>query len=318
MHDSKISAGCILFHCPQMQDLAKRVCAKNPRITLGNIVWQRFPDGFPNIYIEKEHKIRRKNVAFLASFDEQGDIFEQLSAIWTLTRCGVQLFKIVLPYYPTGTMERVDNEGQVATGMTLARMLSATPLCGQGPAEIVTYDIHSLQLRGYFGDQVIPRLKTGTKYLKRQLKQLEDVSICFPDFGAKKRFGAMFADFPRIICAKVREGEKRHVTIAEGNPRDRNVVIVDDSIQSGGTVIECKKVLDAAGSKTVSAYATHGRFPNESWRRFMEAGFARVWTTDSCPKTAAVIAGRSPFQVISLDDSIARVLVDEDADSEKT
>lgn len=302
----------ILFHCTAMTDLAKRICSKNPGITLGNIKWERFEDGFPNIYIEKQRAIRRANVAFLASFDEPGDIFEQMSAIWSLTRGGAQLFKIILPYFPTGTMERVDDEGQVATAKTLSRILSATPICGQGPAEIVIYDVHTLQQRFYVSDNVVPRLKTGTKYLKRRLKDIADVSIAFPDFGARKRFGKMFADYPHVVCEKLRDGDKRIVTITEGNPRDRHVVIVDDIIKSGGTIIECRKALMAAGATEVSAYATHGSFPREAWRRFIDEGFAHVWITDSCPLIAAKVGGQKPFEILSLDESIARVIVDED------
>jgi phosphoribosylpyrophosphate synthetase len=209
-------------------------------------------------------------------------------------------------------MERVDDEGQVATAKTLSRILSATALCGQGPAEIVIYDVHTLQQRFYFGDNVVPRLKTGTKYLKERLKTIEDVTIAFPDFGARKRFGKMFADYPHVICEKVRDGDKRTVTVAEGNPRDRHVVIVDDIIKSGGTIIECRKALMDAGSKAVSAYATHGSFPKDAWRRFIDGGFAHVWITDSCPIVAAKVAGQKPFEVLSLDESIARVIVDED------
>lgn len=302
----------ILFHCPQMADLAKRICSKNPRITLGNIKWERFEDGYPNLYVDKQRQIRRANAAFLASFDEPGDIFEQMSAIWTLTRCGAQLFKIILPYFPTGTMERVDDEGQVATAKTLARILSATPICGQGPPEIIIYDVHTLQQRFYFSDGIVPRLKTGTKYLKQRLKGLADVSIAFPDFGARKRFGKMFAEYPHVICEKVRDGDKRIVTVAEGNPRDRHVVIVDDIIKSGGTILECRKALVAAGAKEVSAYATHGSFPRDAWKRFIDEGFSHVWITDSCPLIAAKVAGQKPFEVLSLDESIARVIVDED------
>ncbi len=307
-----MESGAILFHCPQMTGLARRICAIEPRIDLGHISWKRFDDGFPNIYIEKQRQIRRANVAFLASFDTMGDIFEQLSAIMALTRCGTQLFKIILPYFPTGTMERVDDEGQVATAKTLARFMSCTPMCGQGPAEIVLYDVHTLQQRFYFGDNVVPRLKSGTKYLKRELAKLTDVAIVFPDFGAKKRFGKMFADFPQIVCEKIRNGDERTVTIAEGNPGGRHCVIVDDIIKSGATLIKCKDALLAAGAGSVSTYATHASCPQNSWRQFIDAGFSNVWISDSCPLTVESVRDREPFRILSLDESIARVIVDED------
>ncbi|RRT36247.1 hypothetical protein B296_00059199, partial [Ensete ventricosum] len=87
-----------------------------------------------------------------------------------------------------------------------------------------------------------------------------------------------------VVCAKVRDGDKRIVQIKEGNPKARHVVIVDDLVQSGGTLIECQtwshdtivpfafdvqKVLAAHGAGKVSAYVTHGVFPKRSWERFL-------------------------------------------------
>ena len=294
-----------------MDDLARRICAANAQITRGGVSWKHFGDGFPNIVFQKERQIRKKQVAFLASFSRQGNIFEQLCAMLTLARCGVQHLKIVLPFFP-GFQDRVEEEGQVVTGELLAKMLSMMPICGQGPAEIVMYDIHALQLRGNFGNQVIPRLKTGIKYLREQLVGMENLAICFPDAGARNRFEKMFAGLDLIICEKVRNGEERVVTLIEGDPRGKHVVIVDDGIQTGGTTINCREVLVNAGANKVSAYSTHGIFPKESWRRFLDAGFEKVWFTDSCPESAALLADKLPFSVISLAHSIARVLVDTD------
>jgi phosphoribosylpyrophosphate synthetase len=73
-------------------------------------------------------------------------------------------FKIILPYYPTGTMERVDQDGQIATAATLAKMVSNVPMTLSGPAQIILFDIHALQERFYFSDQVIPRLESGVPW----------------------------------------------------------------------------------------------------------------------------------------------------------
>jgi ribose-phosphate pyrophosphokinase len=308
--------GSILFFCPQMERLARRIVAQDLDITPGEISWRTFEDGWPNVFITKERGIRRKNVAFLASFDSPADVFPQLSVCYALSRCGAQEIKIVLPYYPTGTLERGDNESQVVTAKTLARMLSATPLCRSGPVELVLYDIHTLAQRHYFGDNLVTRYKTGTKYLKARLEGM-DVSIGFPDYGAYKRFRTMFErreegerDFPMVVCEKVRDGDRRYVHVREGDPRGRHVVIVDDIIRSGATMFECRTALMEAGAAQVSLYATHGVFPNEAWRRFLTEGFANVWITDSCPATVAAVDGKPPFEVLSLDASIARVIAE--------
>ena len=131
---------------------------------------------------------------------------------------------------------------------------------------------------------------------------------------------------------QVRDGDKRIVRLKEGAPRGRHVVIVDDLVQSGGTLLECARLLTVTGAAAVSAFATHGVFPNGSYKRFLAGGeaaggsgsgsaagggngasgsvaeFRYFWITDSCPATAAAVAGVRPFEVLSLAAPIAATL----------
>lgn len=306
----------VLLSCPQMKDLARAVAATRlNRVKLGRISWNRFEDGFPNLMIQDVEDMVGKDVVFLASFDSPAEIFRQLAVIHALPRYGARSTTVVLPYFPTGTMERVNHEGEIATAMTLARLLSATPLSsGRGPARIVIYDIHALQERFYFGDTVIPVLRSGIPLLKGQLGTFspkEKIAIAFPDDGARKRFGANFPGYPVIVCRKMRDGDRRNVKIVEGRARGRGVVIVDDLVKTGGTLLECKNALERAGAKSVSAYVTHAVFPDRSWEKFLKAGFDRFWITNSCPRTSRILHDRGPFEVLSLANSIAEFIAPE-------
>ncbi|KAJ9563456.1 hypothetical protein OSB04_008616 [Centaurea solstitialis] len=212
----------------------------------------------------------------------------------------------------------MEEEGDVATAFTMARILSNIPVSRGGPTSLVIYDIHALQERFYFSDHVLPCFETGIPLLKQRLHQLPDVDnvvIAFPDDGAWKRFHKQLDQFPTVVCAKVREGDKRIVRLKEGDCAGHHVVIVDDLVQSGGTLIECQKVLAAHGATKVSAYVTHAVFPKKSWGRFLHTdgensnkGFANFWITDSCPNTVKDIANKAPFEVLSLAGSIADAL----------
>lgn len=105
-----------------------------------------FADGFPNLFINNAQDIRGQHVAFLASFSSPSVIFEQLSVIYALPRLFVASFSLVLPYFPTGSFERMEEEGDVATAFTMARILSNIPISRGGPTSIVVYDIHALQV----------------------------------------------------------------------------------------------------------------------------------------------------------------------------
>jgi hypothetical protein len=71
------------------------------------LVCRKFNDGFPNVFVKDATRIRNRHVAFLASFQDAATIFEQLSVIYQLPRMFVGSFTLVLPYFPTGTAERV-------------------------------------------------------------------------------------------------------------------------------------------------------------------------------------------------------------------
>ncbi|KAG8659840.1 ribose-phosphate pyrophosphokinase 4 [Manihot esculenta] len=306
-----------LFYCAECEDLARKVAAHSDLITLQSINWRNFDDGFPNLYINNAQEMRGQHVAFLAAFSSPGVIFEQLSVIYALPRLFVASFTLVLPFFPTGSFERMEEEGDVATAFTMARILSNIPISRGGPTSLVIYDIHALQERFYFGDHVLPLFETGIPLLKQRLHQLPDsdkIVVAFPDDGAWKRFHKLLDHFPMVVCTKVREGDKRIVRLKEGNPAGCHVVIVDDLVQSGGTLIECQKVLVANGATKVSAYVTHGVFPKRSWERFTHksdgsgSAFAYFWITDSCPLTVKAIANKRPFEVLSLAGSIADAL----------
>jgi phosphoribosylpyrophosphate synthetase len=134
-----------LFYCDETEELAQRIAAETDSIELKSIKWGTFADGFPNLFVPNAHGIRGQHVAFLASFSSPKVIFEQLSIIYALPRMFVASFTLVLPFFPTGTLERMEDEGDIATAFTLARIISNIPISRGGPTSLVIFDIHALQ-----------------------------------------------------------------------------------------------------------------------------------------------------------------------------
>lgn len=310
----------ILFYCNAMKELAAKI-ATNEKIILGNIDWDEFPDGFPNIFIRNVDVVRNADIAFLASFTPK-TMFEQLAVIYALPKYGARSLKIILPYFPVGTMDRVSRIGEITTAKSLARQLSFIRGC---PVELVIYDIHSMHEWHYFEGDINPRLESALPLLKNKLGFLRlhsNISVVFPDEGAFKRFEHMFKtdhdvvgrlrEWDMILCHKERLGSKRRVKIIEGNPNGKDVVIVDDLVMTGGTLLECAKVLEQKGAKSVSAYVTHAVFPNRSWVNMKNFPFANFWITDSCPETLSDFR-KGPewnkFRILSLALPIAKILL---------
>lgn len=291
------------------EDLARRMELQHPhRFTFHQTRWNKFPDGTDNIEIGgfyPQNLISGERVLFLASFHNNDVTLSQFEVMICLLQSFIDEMVVVLPYSPVGTMERVIREGQVATANTHAHLFSSLPTCGK-PTRLMVYDLHTLQNRFYLHGNAVASLQTAIPLLKRRIKEKNNNNnnnkgddsggppiidcVAFPDDGAAKRFGMYFEDMDMevIVCGKTRgSGDERIVTIQDGDPNGKHVVIVDDLVQTGGTLYETGKVLKANGAASVNAYCRHAVFPNQSWKRFNKGGdracFDKFWVTNSIP-----------------------------------
>lgn len=289
-----------------MEELASSV-ASAMKCHLVKPRFGKFPDGTPNINVGCDRV--EGDLVFMMDMDTQ-HWFDYLSALFTLARkkSGKGALTVVIPYFSTGTMEREDNIGDVPTALTSARFLTCIANASKGYLDLLTFDIHAPTTQYYFGDEVRPRFVSGLPLMLQRLREMrarEHIAIVYPDEGAWKRFHGQVSAFgfgadDEIVCTKVREGDARRVSLKEGTPVGRHCVIIDDIVQSGRTLIETKKVLEQHGAACVSAYATHGVFPNRSWQKLAGAGFAKFWICDSVPSSAAAVRDVPPFEVIPL------------------
>lgn len=297
------------------EPLARRMEEKHPdRFVVHPIKWGKFPDGTDNIEISGFHprnEISGEKVLFLACFDSNDTTLSQFQVMIYLLQSFIESLTVVLPFSPVGTMERVTTEGQVATAATYAHMFSSLPNCGR-PTRLMVYDLHTLQNRFYLHGNSVASLHTAIPLLKQKIEENNVDCVAFPDDGAAKRFAAMFQDMDLeiIVCGKTRgEGDSRTVTIQDGNADGKNIVIVDDLVQTGGTLYETGKVLKDAGALSVNAFVTHGVFPNESWKRFNKGGdracFDKFWVTNSIPTVTDLLPEEDGiFEVLDLLDLI--------------
>eukprot|EP01035_Chromulina_nebulosa_P017980 gene17980-23612_t len=151
-------------------------------------------------------------------------------------------------------------------------------------------------------------LHTSIPLLISKLPSASINAICFPDEGAAKRFSSQFKKqgYDIIICGKVRDGHKRIVKIQDGNPFGKNIIIVDDLVQTGGTLHECGLALLHAGATQVNAFAAHAVFPNSSWKKFSKlhlgnrAIFNKIYLTNSIPNTTNELINDDSFEVLDL------------------
>ena len=177
---------------PGMENMGKNMMNTFPaRFLFHETQWKKFPDGTDRIEIGGFHPTNRisgQHVLMLASFHNNDVTLSQFSVMVTLLQSFIKSLTVVLPYYPVGTMERVIQEGQVATANSYAQMFSNLPSCGK-PTRLVIYDLHTLQNRFYLHNNAIASLQTSIPLLINKLasSSSEIDCIAFPDDGANKR-----------------------------------------------------------------------------------------------------------------------------------
>jgi len=291
------------------EGMARQIEAAQPdRFHFHATSWDKFPDGTDHIVVggfSPKNLIAGEHVLLLASFHDNDVTLSQFQVMVMLLTSFVKSLTIVLPFYPTGTMERVVTEGEVATAHTYAQLFSALPSCGR-PTRLIVYDLHTLQNRFYLHGNTIASLQTSIPCLIPYLEASGVDAVAFPDDGAAKRFKHMFdpAVYDIIVCGKVRDGDERRVTVQDGDVSGKTVVVVDDLVQTGGTLYECGVALKGLGATAVSAFVAHGVFPQKAWARFAEGGdravFDAFYLTNSIPTTTATLPKDDVFTVIDL------------------
>jgi phosphoribosylpyrophosphate synthetase len=170
-------------------------------------------------------------------------------------------------------------------------------------------------------------LQTAIPLLKERIKGSHINSVAFPDDGAAKRFLAMFLqdrdnNMEIIVCAKSGGGksgdsDERKAVLQDRNATGRHIVIIDDLVQTGGTLYETCQVLKKAGASSVHVFVTHAVFPNSSWKRFNVGGdqvcFDKFWVTNSIPTVTKELPIQDGiFEVLDLMDLMDLMIHDLD------
>lgn len=306
----------IVFSSPRMESLANGIVSKSMNYRSGTIHWNYFPDGLPNIKFEHMKYLENKRAVFILDLQNKHLLLEQLSMIMVLVDQFIESLDIIIPYFAPGTMERVEEEGTLATAETTSRLISMSlPITQKGRVTLRIFDLHTQHNRFYFPkEKVAVKMESYIDLLKTKLPS--GITIVFPDDGAHKRFRTQFEGYKIVICSKVRgDGDKRIITIKDtynipsgDQSYLDDMIIVDDLVQTGGTLEECRKALVSLGAKRVSCAVAHAVFPKMAYKRFVSGGFYKFYITNSIPEVSNRLENVTPFEVIHIEDEIIRSL----------
>ncbi len=302
-----------LFACRASEEFAKKVVAEleasrteeEDHYRLGDLVVTPFSDGeFQPAYAES---VRGATVFIIQStFPPSDNLMELLLAIDAAKRASADKVIAVIPYFGWARQDRKDRP-RVSIGAKLVANL----LKSAGADRVMTCDLHADQIQGFFDFPVdhLYSSKVFIPYIKSL--NIENLAIAAPDMGGAKRANsyAKALGCPVVICHKTREKANRVSSItAIGEIEGKNIIIVDDMIDTAGTLAKAAEVLMEKGAASVSACATHGILSGAAFENINNSPLKQVLITDTIPLTTDPSKDTSKIKVISMTGVFARII----------
>lgn len=289
-----------LFSGIASEDLAKKIAASYGQ-ALGKVEHYRFSDG--ELQASYEESIRGQSVYIIQSTMPPADnLMEMLLLIDAAKRASARHIVAVLPYFGYARQDRKDKP-RVAIGAKLV----ADMLAVAGATRVMTMDLHADQIQGFFNVPV-DHLYGSTVFLPYiNSLNLSNLTIAAPDMGGSKRANsyAKHLKAEMVICYKQRA--KANVVesmTAIGEIEGRNIVLVDDLVDTGGTLCKAAEMMMDRGALSVRAVCTHPVLSGKAYENIEKSQLIELIVTDSIP----LKQDSSKIRVLSVADLFAKVI----------
>jgi len=263
--------------CPALAE----TIAMSLSIPVGRVTIRRFMDG--EIYVAYEENVRGTDCFLIQSTCNPVNalLMELLIMIDAARRASAKRITAVLPYYGYGRQDRKHRPRVAITAKLVANLLATA-----GADRVLTVDLHAGQIQGFF-DIPLDNLYASSVLIEEFRKlDVEDLTVVSPDLGSVKRARAFarFLGAPLAIIDKRRPRENvAEVMNIIGEVEGRAVLLVDDMIDTAGTMCQAGEALRGAGATDVYVTATHPVLSGEAVERLDRSPFKRVYVTDTIP-----------------------------------
>ena len=254
--------------------------AKNLGVELGKMNIQYFADGEFEVCFEEP--IRGCEVFIVQStFPNSDNLMELLLMIDAAKRASAKSIVAVIPYFGWARQDRKDKPRVSIGAKLVADLLSAA-----GIDRLITMDLHADQIQGFFDVPVDHLYASGVILPYLQSLHLKDLVVASPDVGGSKRANtfAKYLGCPLVLCNKTRA--RANVVDSMqiiGDVNGKNVVIVDDMVDTAGTITKAADIMKAAGAKSVRACASHCVMSGPASERVQNSALEEIVFTDSIP-----------------------------------
>ena len=272
--------------------------ARQLKLKLVNTNIKSFADG--EIYVEINENIRGNSVFVIQSTSTPANdnLMELLLCIDALRRSSAKNITAVIPYFGYARQDR-----KVVPRTSISAKLVSNLITNAGANRIVTVDLHSGQIQGFFDIPVDNLFTTPlfARYIKKNLKNKNLICVS-PDVGGVQRTRGLATkinvDLAIIDKRRLQPGKSQVMRII-GNVQNKECIIVDDIIDSGGTIVNAVDALIKEGAKSVYVFVTHAVLSGEAINKIKKSKINKLIITDSIDNTKK-IKNVSKIQVLSI------------------
>ena len=287
------------------KNLSKKI-ASFLKSKLVNSSLKKFADG--EIYVEINENIRGNSIFILqsVSYPANDNLMELLLCIDALKRSSAKNITAVIPYFGYARQDR-----KVVPRTAISAKLVSNLITKAGADRVVTVDLHAGQIQGFFDIPVDNLFSTPifSRHIKKNISR-KDLICVAPDVGGVERARALskLLEVSLAIVDKRRPAPgKSKVMNVIGNVKGKSCVMIDDIIDSGGTIVNAAKALKEKGAKDVYVYITHAVLSGEAIHKLERSQIKKLITTDTIDNSKK-IAKTNKIEIISIAPMISEAM----------
>jgi ribose-phosphate pyrophosphokinase len=303
MHNSPL-----LLSTSQYDTFAKEI-ARIIGGEVGEIERRRFPDG--EWYQRLLTEVHERSVVLIGGTTDDTHTLFLYDLACAAVKYGARRLDVCVPYFGYSTMERAVYPGEVVTAKTRARLLSAVPYAARGN-HFHLLDLHSEGIPHYFEGPITTQHLSTTALWVERLSHINqgDFVLASTDAGRAKhveRLANLLGVDAALIIKRRTSGRETEIVGVNARVEGRVVVIYDDMVRTGGSLIKAARAYKAAGAQEIYAVCSHGVFPEEAWQTLCDTKlFTQIIATDSHPQAKKLSA--HGLEVLSTSSIFAQAL----------
>lgn len=302
----------MVFSGTNSRYLAEKICTSLD-CPLGKMNITHFADG--EFAVSYEESVRGANVFLVQStFPNSDNLMELLLMVDAAKRASAKSIIAVIPYFGWARQDRKDKPRVSIGAKLVADLLSVA-----GIDRLITMDLHADQIQGFFNIPVDHLYASAVFLPYIESLKLDNPVIATPDVGGSKRASTFskYLGVPLVLCNKTREKANVIATMQIiGDVQDKNVVLVDDIVDTAGTVTKAANIMLEAGARSVRAIASHCVMSDPASFRVQESALTEIVFTDSIPYTKKCVKVKQLSIADMFAETIKRVVNNESISSQ--